>query len=178
MQTFTGGQFFPTNPRSEEVNLRDIAHALSMACRYGGHCKRFYSVAEHSVHMARAASPQNRLWALLHDAPETYVADIVRPAKGILQPVYGNLERKIMNAICERFGLDQEMPAEIKDLDNRILFDEGMKLLTPCADKNTGNDWWHAWAPGIGAKIECWVPDMAEAAFLSMLHMELAKRAC
>jgi hypothetical protein len=70
MQTFTGRRFWPLDPRGEDVLIEDIAHALSLLTRYGGHCTRFYSVAEHSVLLARAATPENALWLLLHDASE------------------------------------------------------------------------------------------------------------
>ena len=67
MQTFTGRQFWPADPRADEIDIRDIAHALSMQCRYAGHCTQFYSVAEHCVLLANAI-PEQKLWALLHDA--------------------------------------------------------------------------------------------------------------
>lgn len=178
MQCYSGTRFFPIDPRPEEVDPVDIAHALSLACRYGGHVKRFYSVAEHCVILYRAASPENRLWALLHDAPEAYIADIVRPAKGALQPAYGNVEAGIMAAVCMRFGLEPDMPDEVKELDNLILYNEAVELLTPCSDPETGRDWWHAYAPGLGStKIEGWAPERAEREFLACLQEEMTRRA-
>lgn len=56
MQTFTGRQFWPMDPRPEDLDILDIAHALSLLCRFGGHCQRFYSVAEHSVHVSTLAT--------------------------------------------------------------------------------------------------------------------------
>lgn len=52
IQTFTGRQFWPLDPRAEDVDIRDIAHALSMKCRYNGHCREFYSIADHSCRVA------------------------------------------------------------------------------------------------------------------------------
>ena len=67
IQTFSGGRFWPLDPRPEDVYIGDIAHALSMKCRYAGHTTFFYSVAEHSVHVCRHAPAEHKLWALLHD---------------------------------------------------------------------------------------------------------------
>ena len=64
IQTYTGRQFWPMDPRSHEVFIEDIAHSLSMMCRYAGHCERFYSVAEHSILLARHVSYENKLAAL------------------------------------------------------------------------------------------------------------------
>lgn len=123
MQTYTGRQFWPIDPRANEVHIEDIAHALSMMCRYNGHCRTFYSVAEHSVLVSQHVPPEHALWGLLHDASEAYIADIVRPAKRFIAG-YSEVEDRIMNAVCERFGLSSTMPAEVKRVDNAILADE------------------------------------------------------
>lgn len=75
MQTYTGRQFWPLDPLPEDVFIEDIAHALSMQCRYAGHVTRFYSVAEHSVLIARCAPPEAKLYALLgaSDAFEQFI---------------------------------------------------------------------------------------------------------
>ncbi len=135
MQTFTGRQFFPLDPRAEEIDPVDIAHALSLICRYGGHTRRFYSVAEHCWLMSYAVAPEHALWALLHDATEAYVGDMVRPLKHHL-PEYQAAEARVWAAIALRFGLREldalppAMPAEVKEADNRILLDERAALLT------------------------------------------------
>lgn len=137
MQTFTGKQFYPTRPRIEDIDIRDIAHALSLTCRYGGHVDRFYSVAEHCILMSLCVPPEYRLWALLHDATEAYVGDMVRPLK--YQPgmeVYRETEDCLMSLIAEKYGLDgYQMPAEVKEADNRILLNERRTLMgaTPAA---------------------------------------------
>lgn len=92
MQTYSGKQFWPLAPRVQDVELEDIAHALSNICRFNGHCKRFYSVAEHSLlvlgevrrMIARGKvteHPRLLKLALLHDAAEAYLGDIIRPVK-------------------------------------------------------------------------------------------------
>lgn len=128
MQTYTGRRFYPLDPRPEEIHPEDIAHALSLLCRYGGHVDRFYSVAEHCVLMSRAVAPEHALAALLHDATEAYVCDIPRPLKRQL-PGYQDLEQRVWWAIAVRFGIDLKLPAEVKDADNRILINERTALM-------------------------------------------------
>lgn len=136
MQTYTGKQFWPIDPRSEDVCIEDIAHALSMMCRYNGHCQWFYSVAEHSVYVSKHVPKEFALWGLLHDAAEAYVADIVKPAKRFISG-YADVERRIMIAICEKFGLDTSEPASVKLIDTSILGDEMAQVMgTPPSEWN------------------------------------------
>lgn len=128
MQTFTGLAFYPIDPRPDEIEPTDIAHALSMLCRYGGHVTRFYSVAEHCVLMSHAVAPENALWALLHDATEAYMQDLIRPIKRMM-PEYCEAEDRLMGIIAERFGISPDCPAEVKAADNRILLDERAALM-------------------------------------------------
>lgn len=81
MQIYGGHAFDPFNPEVDKINLRDIAHSLSMLCRYTGHCNKFYSVAEHCVLMSRYIDPKYAKEALIHDAPEAYTGDLVSPIK-------------------------------------------------------------------------------------------------
>ena len=128
MQTVSGRQFWPIDPRPEDVHIEDIAHALSMMCRFGGHCERFYSVAEHSVLVSEHVPPEDALWALLHDASEAYIADIVRPAKRFLSN-YKEVEGRIMAAVCTAFGLPAIEPPSVKRADNAILADEAAQIM-------------------------------------------------
>jgi hypothetical protein len=163
MQTFTGRQFWPIDPRASEVHIEDIAHALSMMCRYNGHCKVFYSVAEHSVLVSRALPDDLAMWGLLHDASEAYIADIVRPAKRFITG-YHEAETRIMNAVCERFGLQPTMPSEVKRVDNAILADESAALLGPVpAD-------WGLREPPLGVDIIGFSPWDAETLFINRYH--------
>lgn len=171
MQTFTGRAFWPLDPRPEDIDPVDIAHALSLLCRYGGHVRRFYSVAEHCVLMSQAVAPEHALWALLHDAAEAYLVDVPRPIKRHL-PNYGAIEDGLLRVIYQRFGLvfedqDWPMPSDVKDADNRILLDERAALLAVPP---------HPWHPDLeklqplGVHIQGWQPEMAEAAYLSTLR--------
>lgn len=128
MQTWSGRTFWPLDPRAAEVDPRDVAHALSMLCRYGGHVDRFYSVAEHCVLMSRAVAPEHALAALLHDATEAYVVDVPRPLKAHLRQ-YRAIEDRVWLAVAERFGIHPGIPFEVHDADDRILLTERDALM-------------------------------------------------
>jgi hypothetical protein len=128
MQTNSGRRFYPLDPQPHEVDPEDIAHALSLLCRYGGHVDRFYSVAEHCVLMSEAVAPEHALAALLHDATEAYVVDVPRPLKRVLTG-YRDIELATWVAICMRFRIAPDLPAEVKDADNRILLTERKALM-------------------------------------------------
>lgn len=158
MQTYTGLKFWPLDPREDEVDIRDIAHSLSMQCRYGGHSIRFYSVAEHSVLMSRMVAPEYAMWALLHDAAEAYLADVPRPLKRHLAG-YKAAEAKVMAAICAHFDLPPEMPAAVHAADERILTDEVHQNLMPM-------EWHAAHNDPLGVVLQYWPPERAEHYFL------------
>ncbi|WP_234835770.1 phosphohydrolase [Sinorhizobium meliloti] len=160
MQTVTGRQFWPIDPRPEDVHIEDIAHALSMMCRFGGHCDRFYSVAEHSVLVSENVPPQDALWALLHDASEAYIADIVRPAKRFING-YKDIEGRIMAAVCGAFDLPYIEPRSVKRADNAILADEAAKIM------GTKPKDWILPEPPLGVRIIGLSPADAKAAFLT-----------
>jgi hypothetical protein len=161
IQLYTGQPFWPLDPRPEEIDILDIAHALSMQCRYSGHVNSFYSVAEHSVHISRAVSPEFALWGLLHDASEAYLVDIPKPLKPLL-PQYKAAERSVMACIALHFGLDPVEPPEVKEMDFRILFNEREALLNRSA-----KEWGIVGEPIPNLKIRAWNPDAAEHLFLA-----------
>jgi hypothetical protein len=168
MQTFRGGQFWPLDPKPAAIEIEDIAHSLSMQCRYAGHCIRFYSVAEHSVHVAnhlkRAGAPVNvQLWGLLHDASEAYLVDVPRPLKPFL-PGYREAERRVMAAVAERFSLGPSEPPEVKKTDNRILCDEAAQNMAEPPES------WDLIGPPLGIRLRYWWPELAKEAFLKKFH--------
>lgn len=169
MQLYSGKQFWPMDPRADEVEIEDIAHALSMQCRYAGHCKRFYSVAEHCVHLANYVSAPNRLWALLHDASEAYLVDVPRPVKPFL-PGYKEAEARVMAVVCDRFGLPHEMPAEVHAADGAIIGDERANM-KPCVAE------WYSTGGPLGIALRYWTPEEAEYQFLWMFNHLMKKRA-
>lgn len=158
IQVYTGRPFWPLDPRPHEVDIQDIAHALSMKCRYGGHCLGFYSVAEHSVLVSRHVPAEHALWGLMHDAAEAYLADIPRPVKRDI-PGWKELEARVMRAVTERFGMPTQEPVEVKDVDLAITSDERVAIMAlgPA---------WDALPPPVGASIRCLSPADAKAAFL------------
>lgn len=130
LMTRSGLFFSYVAPKPEMVRIGDIAHGLSHLCRFAGHTREFYSVAEHSVYVANLCPPEHRLWGLLHDAAEAYCVDVPRPLKRMV-PYYREIEERVMAAICARFGLPAEIPACVKRADDIMLATEGRDLCAP-----------------------------------------------
>lgn len=137
--TFTGIEFSILDPQQDQIDIRDIAHALSMQVRYTGHVREFYSVAEHSRAVSLLVPPEDALWGLLHDASEAYLSDLSRPVKHHtpVGPPYLEVEDKIMRAIAAKFGLTLPMPESVKKADTWMLYAEREALMTKFND----NDW-------------------------------------
>ena len=166
IQTYTGKAFWPLDPRPEEICIEDIAHALSLQCRYGGHTSMFYSVAEHCVLLSRAVHHDWKFWALMHDAAEAYLVDVPRPIKPFLGD-YRKIEAGIMAVICAKFGMDQLMPEEVSRADQAILMDERKALM------KTAPQSWGTEMPPLGIDIHGWLPQFAEYKFLDTFkHLE------
>lgn len=158
-QTFTGVAFYALDPRPNEIDLRDIAHALSMQCRYGGHTKHFYSVAEHCVILSRAVPSELALAALMHDAAEAYLVDVPRPIKKSLEKYY-EIERNLEKVIAEKFDLAHPWPDLVMEYDTRILNDERAQLMaTPPIE-------WHPMGDPLNVDVIGWPPEIAERQFL------------
>jgi hypothetical protein len=136
IQTFTGRQYWPLDPHADDVTIEDIAHHLSMLCRYTGACEQFYSVAEHSVHVSHIVPPHLALWGLLHDASEAYCNDIARPVKRSITG-YTDIEGANEQVIYERFNvtaaLEGDLPdaQAIKKADNAMLLAEQEVIMKP-----------------------------------------------
>lgn len=138
MQTYTGGRFYVTDMARTKFALRDIAHALSNMCRFGGHTREFYSVAQHSLMVAdivkaRGGTPVQELWALMHDATEAYMIDIPTPLKATLAG-YKKREDKLMQLIADGLelpphGEDNLLPAIVKLADGVALVTEARQLV-------------------------------------------------
>lgn len=93
------------NPTPEMIRLEDIAHALAKICRFCGHVKKLYTVAQHSCLVASLVPPPLMQEALLHDAAEAYLGDVIKPLKVLLGKTYSDLERRFEAVIVEKFGL-------------------------------------------------------------------------
>jgi hypothetical protein len=162
IQTFTGRQFWPLEPRLEDIDILDIAHALSNLCRYGGHVLHFYSVAQHCVYVSRVVPPEHALRGLLHDASEAYLIDVPRPIKhAIGMEAYREAEKRLEAIIYERFGLSGDEPECIKTADNQMLRTEQRDLMAPAPAE------WKDYRVGaLDMEIDPWLPHIARKAFL------------
>lgn len=167
--TASGKRYWPADPRPEDIDINDIAHALSMQCRFGGHVKEFYSVAQHSVHVSEHCSPADALWGLLHDASEAYIVDIPRPLKYAAgMEGYLALERKMMHAVCDAFGLPREMPASVRAADELLLASEACLLMPDTGDAAVQH--WGIERLDAPACAIPWTPEHARQRFLARFH--------
>lgn len=169
IQTYTGKQFWPLNPSVNDIDIEDIAHALSNQCRFAGHCEKFYSVAQHSVLVSHFCDADDALWGLLHDASEAYLVDMCRPVKrcDVMQG-YRDAEKRLMRAICVRFGLPIEEPLSVGRADNALLRAEQRDLMKPAPVEWSDNR-----EGAIEHRIYAWEPVLAKAHFLARFN-ELA----
>lgn len=167
IQTYTGRAVYPMDMRPEDICIEDIAHALSMQCRYSGHCLRFYSVAEHSVLIARwlrQVSDAVALEGLLHDATEAYLADVPRPIKPFLVG-YKEAEARAAEAIAQAFDLSMAgHPDIVHEADNRILHDERIQNMA------TSERGWSLTGVRLGVTLQFWSPERAKAEFLALFE--------
>ena len=136
IKTYTGVMFDPLQPDPALMDIRDIAHALSMLCRANGHFKSFYSVGQHCINCmeeasARGYSARVQLACLLHDASEAYLSDVTRPVKQEL-PKYLEIEAPLQAAIWTKYmgaALTQEEDRQVFGIDDEILYHEFMALM-------------------------------------------------
>jgi hypothetical protein len=129
----SGKKWYVLDPQPEDVDIQDIASALSKVCRFGGHTRHFYSVAEHCVHGAKIAledygERRMALHFLLHDASEAYLVDLPTPIKQLM-PTYKELEDITQRVIAEVFDLDFPFPTYVHEVDKRMLITEQRDLL-------------------------------------------------
>jgi hypothetical protein len=161
MLTFSKKRFYPLDVSPDDICIEDIAHALSNLCRFGGHSVYPYSVAQHSVLVARLLPPELMLAGLLHDATEAYYVDVPRPVKAIL-PEYKRLEHKLELIIGKKFGCDFSDP-RIKQADNLMLVTEARDVMklndVELADWGIGVD-------PLPTNIHIWEGWLAEHLFL------------
>ena len=164
LTTYTGQHYYPLDPRPSMVRVEDIAHALALQCRFAGHVREFYSVAQHSVLVSRHVPPEMAALGLLHDAAEAYLNDIITPVKDHL---LGYHEVELLNqaVILDALGVDPQqplVPLAVKQADRRALVTE-MRDLMP-AECTYG--WMADWEP-FAEEIVPLPPAMAERLFLS-----------
>jgi|TARA_Y100000310_G_scaffold20001_1_gene19499 hypothetical protein len=162
IETYTGLKIDPFNPDPSRICIEDIAHALSMICRFTGHCKYFYSVAQHSVLVAKRCPDEMKLTGLLHDASEAYINDISSPVKpGLMN--YREIEEELWRAIAGKFGLPHPwVHPKVKEIDRRLCRTEARDLMY-----SKGEGWRGAVEP-YPERIFTHKPEYAEEEFLLM----------
>lgn len=164
IQCYTGRPFWPLDPDPNDVDIIDIAWSLSMQCRYAGHTNRFYSVAEHCVHISNAVPQEHALWGLLHDSAEAYLTDLPRPLKRNL-PDYLVFEAELERCIAVTFNLSLPIPAIVKEFDTRLLGNERQALM-----KTPPRPWYWIGEPVPDIVISCWSPEEANQRFLDRYY--------
>lgn len=128
--------FDPINANQNDIDIEDIAHALSLLCRANGHFPHFYSVAQHSIYCmneakARGYSARVQLGCLLHDASEAYLSDITRPVKPLLKE-YLKIEAALQNKIFDKWispPLSDDERKQIFEIDDAILYHELLDMM-------------------------------------------------
>lgn len=109
ISTFKGNRFYPDEPRIDGIDIEDIAHGLAYQCRFNGQTAVFYSVAQHSLMVASLLPPPLHKAALLHDAAEAYLGDVVKPLKHLL-PAFAAIEAGVTRLIAQAFGVNFGQP--------------------------------------------------------------------
>lgn len=163
--THSGLSFNLLEPNPDLIEIEDIAHALSMLCRFTGHTNRFYSVAEHSVRASREVHADFALEALLHDATEAYLGDVSSPLKAQLHE-YRNIEFNLDCCIRQHFGLPMRQTIQVKQADLAMLATERAHLMP------TTNEHWPL-LDGVtpAAPIyDTWMPYQAFSTFMNHFH--------
>jgi carbon storage regulator CsrA len=166
IQTYTGRAIWPCCPDAKDINAEDIAHALSLKCRFQGHCKYFYSVAQHSVIVSELVPHTYRLHALLHDANEAYLPDVPAPIKDLIQG-WRDIEDVLQSCINEKFGVLGLPDAHlyVDDADSIALATERRDLMNPPP---------YRWNQIEGIEpdkkiIHAWTPERSKIEFLTRL---------
>lgn len=137
IRTYTGVLFDFLHPELSPINFVDIGHSLSYLCRFAGHCKEFYSVAEHAVRVSYVCPQEHAMWGLHHDDSESYCVDVPRPLKHLAgMEEYRAHEKRVQKAIIAELNkyphlanLGETEPDEVKWADMRMLVTEQRDLL-------------------------------------------------
>ncbi len=177
LQTVSGRYVNPFDPAPDQLDAGDIARALANQCRFGGHSRVFYSVAQHSVLVSRlveeaGGDAEDAFAALMHDATEAYLGDMPHPLKhrSALGAAFREAEGHLELAIRDRFGIRPDVP-EIKRVDRALLAAERRAFSA---------EEWHwpelAGVEPLDIELTAWSPDEAAEAFARRYAELTAKR--
>ncbi len=185
MQTRSGKRVDMVNPTPDSIDIFDIAWAIAHQCRFAGHTRRFYSVAEHlcwchdEAELVYGQGSMQAKAALIHDAHEAYVVDVPRPLKGVLRSGerfgtydYDRVEACFEAVVTERLlggPVSPLIDAQVKKIDMAVLTAEAQELM--CGD--TGH-WVTACTPAAVPQYvrygELVTPEAACRAWLSRAY--------
>ena len=170
IELITGGRFYYAKP---VYDIGAIAHSLSMQCRFTGHCRKFYSVAEHSVLVSRIMEDQglgDPMEGLLHDAVESVLSDVARPAKILLKD-YKALDRALDIAMRKQFVLPETMSEGCMKADGIALLIEAKELMPNKGENFTGmSDEIVLAAKKATYIVAAWTPENARERFMTRMH--------
>jgi hypothetical protein len=176
LQTVSGRWVNPFDPDPDQIDVGDIARSLANQCRFGGHCRAFYSVGQHSVHVSELVEQgggdvEEVFAALMHDATEAYLGDMPHPIKhrSPLGAAFREAEGHLEEAICDRFGIKRDV-ARIKPVDRSLLATERRAFMD--------ETWYWPELDGVEPldfELSAWPPDQAEQAFMERFA-ELSSR--
>lgn len=171
IETYTGEAFDVAKPNYTLVHPEDIAHSLSLQCRFNGHSSEFYSVAEHCVRVHDAMAYDNqldkiRMLGILHDASEAYLCDVPSPIKRML-PQYAKLEEEIQDVVWKRFDLNPSSKDKkiVKKYDRMLLLAEAKYLMS------SGGKTWGYEIESKDIFIVPMLPNVARREFLYRLSL-------
>jgi len=125
--TWTGVHFEPLNPKPDDIRIADIAHALARTCRFNGHGRTFYSVAQHSILGSERLDRNLARAFLIHDAGEAYLCDLGRRVKGAFPDLVA-AERRIMEQVAAKFRVPWPMPDDVWAMDDAMGLWEALEL--------------------------------------------------
>ena len=170
IELITGGRFYYNDPAWD---IGAIAHSLSMVCRFTGHCRKFYSVAEHSILVSRIMEDQglgDPMEGLLHDGVESVLADVARPAKNLLKD-YKALDKALDGSLRKSFGLPETMSDGCARADAIALLIEARELMPNKGENFTGmSDEIVLAAKKATYMIAGWTPENARERFMTRMH--------
>jgi hypothetical protein len=164
--TYTGKQFNLLEPETTSIDIIDIAHSLAMQCRWTGHCKHHYSIAQHAYYCSFIGPTNSALQRLMHDSSEAYLGDMNRPLKHYTEAgdAYRRVEWPIQNLIYTSYGMPKQEAASVGLADQAMLYAEQAQLLPPVTFEISDPE---AKSKAANVFIEEWTPRSAEKMFMT-----------